>query len=147
MNAGKHSEFTIWITGYFSEWFDSFFARDIQELFGIRNRAGYLKLMKLLYRSSGNILDYTQLSKNSGVSRPTVMNYLESLIIAHNVYLLSPFHGGGKREITSRPKFCVFDTGLVTFVKGWKEIRIEDRGILWEHLVLDLIRSYFPFVA
>ncbi len=130
--------------GFFSEWFDSFFARDIQELFNIRNRTGYLKLMQLIYRSSGNLIDYTQLSKNSGLSRPTVMTYLESLRIAHNIFLVPPFHGGGKREITSRPKAYAFDTGLVTFVKGWNEIRDEDRGILWEHLVLDLIRSYFP---
>jgi predicted AAA+ superfamily ATPase len=129
---------------YFSEWFDSFFARDIQELFSIRNRTGYLKLMQLIYRSSGSLLDYTQLSKNSGLSRPTVVSYIESLRIAQNIYLLTPFHGGGKREITSRPKAYAFDTGLITFVKGWNEIRDEDRGILWEHLVLDLIRSYFP---
>ena len=81
-------------TGYFSEWFDSFFARDIQELFSIRNRTGYMKLMKLIYRSSGNLLDYTQLSKNSGLSRPTVMTYIESLRIAQNIYILTPFHGG-----------------------------------------------------
>ena len=131
-------------TGFFSEWFDSFFSRDIQELFSVRNRTGYMKLMQLLYRSSGNLLDYTQLAKNSGLSRPTVMTYLDSLRIAHNIFLLPPFHGGGKREITSRPKAYAFDTGLVTFVKGWNRIRDEDRGILWEHLVLDQIRSYFP---
>jgi len=130
--------------GFYSEWSDSFFARDIQELFRIRNRTGYLKMMQLIYRSSGNLLDYTQLSKKSGLSRPTVMTYLESLDIAHNIYLISPFHGGGKREITARPKAYAFDTGFVTFVKGWNEIRAEDKGLLWEHLVLDMIRSYLP---
>jgi len=130
--------------GYFSEWMDSFFARDIQELFNVRNRTGYLRLMQLLYRSSGNLIDYTQLSKQSELSRPTVASYLESLQIAGNIFILRPFHGGGKRELTHRPKYYAFDTGMVTFVKGWNVIREEDRGVLWEHLVLDLLRSYYP---
>jgi predicted AAA+ superfamily ATPase len=129
---------------FFSEWIDSFFARDIQALFNIRNREGYIRLMHLIYRSSGNLIEYNSLSKSSGLSRPTVTTYLESLQIADNIYLVPPFHGGGKREITARPKCYAFDTGFVTFIKGWEQIREEDRGILWEHLVLDNLRTRHP---
>jgi len=40
-----------------------------------------------------------------------------------------------------RPKAYGFDTGFVTFVRGWYDIRDDDRGLLWEHLVLDVLRS------
>jgi uncharacterized protein len=129
---------------FFAEWIESFYARDIQELFNIRNREGYIKLVHLLYRSSGNLIEYSGLSKLSGLSRPTVMTYLDSLQIADNIFLLPPFHGGGKREIIARTKCYAFDTGMVTFAKSWDTIRDEDRGILWEHLVLDLLRTQFP---
>jgi predicted AAA+ superfamily ATPase len=129
---------------FFAEWIDSFYARDIQELFNIRLREGYLKLMHLLYRSSGNLIEYSGLSKLSGLSRPTVTAYIESLQIADNIFLLRPFHGRGKREITALPKCYAFDTGMVTFVKGWEQIREEDRGVLWEHLVLDMLRTHYP---
>ena len=36
-----------------------------------------------------------------------------------------------------------FDTGFVCYVRGWNEIRETDRGILWEHLVLDMLRVKF----
>ena len=36
-----------------------------------------------------------------------------------------------------------FDTGFVTFEKGWDTIRDDDKGLLWEHLVLDSLRSRF----
>ena len=39
-----------------------------------------------------------------------------------------------------RLKCYAFDTGFVTFEKGWDRIRDDDRGILWEHLVLDSLR-------
>ncbi len=126
---------------FYSEWIDSFYARDIQELFNVRNRTGFLKLMQLLFRSSGNLIEITQLSKMSGLTRPTVISYLEAMRIANMIYLLPPFHGGGRREITHRPKCYCFDSGLVSFVNGWNEIRDDDRGLLWEHLVLDLLRT------
>ena len=30
--------------------------------------------------------------------------------------------------------------GFVAFVAGWNSIREEDRGLLWEHAVLDTLR-------
>jgi len=126
---------------FFSEWMDSFYARDIQELFSIRNRTGFMKLLHLLLRQSGRLMDYTHLARLSDLSRHTVKAHVEAMSIAHAVFLLSPFHGGGRREITHRHKCYSFDTGFVTFVKGWDSIREDDRGLLWEHLVLDSLRT------
>lgn len=127
---------------FLNEWIDSFYARDILELFGIRNRQGFLALFRLLLRQSGGQLDYTQLASLSEMSRVTVKAHIEAMQIAHVVHLLRPFHGGGKREIVSRPKCYAFDTGFVTFEKGWDTIRNDDRGLLWEHLVLDSLRFH-----
>ena len=109
--------------GFFNEWIDSFYARDILELFGIRNRQGFLALFRLLLRQSGGQLDFSQLANLSEMSRVTVKSHIEAMQIAHVVHLLRPFHGGGKREIVSRPKCYAFDTGFVTFEKGWDSIR------------------------
>jgi predicted AAA+ superfamily ATPase len=129
---------------FYGEWIDSFYARDIQELFNIRNREGYIKLLHLIFKSSGNLIEYNQLSKLCGLSRPTVSTYLESLKVTHTISLLPPFHDSGKREITQRPKCYAFDTGLMTYVSGWNQIREEDRGVLWEHLALDMLQSHYP---
>lgn len=126
---------------FFTEWIDSFYARDIQELFSVRNRTGFIQLLHLLLRQSGGLIDFTQLAKLSGLSRPTVKAHVEAMTIAHAVFLLPPFHGSGRREITRRPKCYAFDTGFVSFIKGWDNIREEDRGLLWEHLVLDTLRT------
>ena len=128
---------------FFAEWLDSFYARDVQELFGVRNRRGFLALLRLLLRRSGGQLDYGKLATASELSRPTVASYVEALAIAHAVHLVRPFHAGGAREIVRRPKCYAFDTGFVTYEKGWDRIRDDDRGLLWEHLVLDVLRARF----
>ena len=129
---------------FFSEWIDSFYARDILELFGIRSRQGFLSLFRLLLRQSGGQIDYNRLASLSELSRPTVKSHIEAMQAAHAVHLLPPFHGGGRREIVSRPKCYMFDTGFVTFERGWESIREDDRGLLWEHLVLDTLRCRCP---
>lgn len=127
--------------GFFSEWIDSFYARDVQELFGVRNRTGFLALLHLLLLRSGGELDVTDLAKEAGLSRPTVLSHLEALQIAHVMTRVPPWHGGGHREIVRRPRIYGFDTGLVCHVKGWESIRDTDRGYLWEHLVLDELQA------
>ena len=49
---------------WYAEWLDSFYARDIQELFGIRERAGFLTLLRLMLRQSGGLADYSALSRD-----------------------------------------------------------------------------------
>lgn len=126
---------------FYREWIDSFYARDMQELFGIRNRRGFLSLLRLLLRQSGGQVDYSRLASDSGLSQPTVKTHMESMQIACAIHLVPPFHGGGKREIVARPKYYAFDTGFVCHERGWDSIRDEDRGLLWEHLVIDALRS------
>ncbi|RPJ76090.1 MAG: DUF4143 domain-containing protein, partial [Acidobacteria bacterium] len=67
--------------------------------------------------------------------------YLEAMAVAQALMPVPPFHGGSRREIVKRPKVYGFDTGFVAFVRGWTAIRDEDRGPLWEHLVLDVLRA------
>jgi len=126
---------------FYAEWMDSFYARDIQELFSIRERTGFLNLLRLMLRQSGGLVDYSALSRECDISRPTVKAYLEALSVACAIFALPPFHGGGRREMVRRPKAYGFDTGFVSFVRGWYDIRDDDRGLLWEHLVLDVLRS------
>ena len=124
---------------FYSEWIDSFYARDILELFSIRNRQGFLALLRLLLRRSGGQVDYSSLASLTELGRPTVRAHVEAMVTAHVVRLLKPFHGDSKQEIVSRAKCYAFDTGFIAFERGWEQIRAEDRGILWEHLVLDAL--------
>jgi predicted AAA+ superfamily ATPase len=128
---------------FYAEWLDSFYARDIQELFGIRERTGFLNLLRLMLRQSGGLVDYSALSRECDMSRPTVKSHLEAMTVACTLVPVPPFHGGGSRELVRRPKVYAFDTGFVAFVRGWHELREEDRGPLWEHVVLDVLRAAF----
>lgn len=126
---------------FYSEWLDSFYSRDIQELFKVEKRSGFLKLLELLLRNSGGVSEINSLSKHAGLSRPTVLNYIDALEVSQAIHIIRPYSGGGRREILAQPKIYGFDTGFIAFSRGWNELRTEDYGNLWEHLVLDTLLS------
>jgi predicted AAA+ superfamily ATPase len=126
---------------FYAEWLDSYFARDVQELFRLGKRTEFLRFVELVLRQSGGMLEVTSLAKHTGVSRPTVMAWLEVLEVTHVAHLLRPYSEGGRREIVGQPKLYGFDTGFVSHARGWDALRTEDCGLLWEHLVLDTLLS------
>ncbi len=124
---------------FYGEWADSFYARDVQELFRVEKRSAFLRLLEILLRNSSGLVELTSLAREAGLSRPTVGTYLDALQITHAVTLLRPYHGGGTQEITHQPKAYAFDTGFVAWANGWSELHAEDRGRLWEHVVLETL--------
>ncbi len=129
---------------FYREWMDSFFARDIQRLFGFRDLNRFNALFEYLLRQSGGQFEVTKTATALGITRPTVESHLRALEITHAVTVVRPFHGSGHGEIVRQPKVYAFDTGFVSFARGWDPLRPEDFGALWEHLVLEHLQARFP---
>ena len=128
----------------YREWMDSFFARDLQRLFGFRDMDRFNALLEYVMRQSGGQMEVTRTATALGITRPTVESHLRALEVTNAITLVRPFHGGGQNELVKMPKIYAFDTGFVSFARGWDPLRPEDYGLLWEHLVLDHLRAHFP---
>lgn len=130
----------------YREWMDSFFARDVQRLFAFRDMNRFNALFEYLLRQSGGQLEVSKTAAALGIARPTVESHLRALEITHAITLVRPFHGGGRQELVKMPKAYGFDTGFVSFVRGWDPLRPDDYGVLWEHLVLEDLQAHVPDV-
>ncbi len=126
---------------FFAEWMDSFYARDIQEIFAVEKRQPFLKVLEYLMIHNGQQFEVTKLAQVSGVSRPTTMKYLDILESTKAITLLKPFSQNPLQEIVSQPKVYAFDTGLSCFAKGISELRSEDCGQYLENLTLETLQS------
>lgn len=121
----------------FQEWMDAFWAKDIQELFRLERRHSFQRFVEMLMTHSGSIFEATRFSSPCEVSRTTIANYLAVLEATYVAHVVRPFHKRRVVEIISAPKVYAFDTGFVAYYRGWKELRSEDLGVLWEHYVLN----------
>ncbi|MEK6749296.1 MAG: ATP-binding protein [Pseudomonadota bacterium] len=129
---------------FYREWLDSFFARDIQRLFGFRDINRFNMLFEYLLRQSGGQFEVTKTATALGISRPTVESHVRALEITNAVTLVRPYHGGGQHELVKQPKIYAFDTGFVSFARGWDPLRSDDFGVLWEHFVLEQLQAHNP---
>jgi predicted AAA+ superfamily ATPase len=127
---------------FYREWTDSFFARDIQHLFAFRDPYKFNSLFEYLLKQSSGLLEISRAASALGVSRPTVENHLRAMEATYSIILVRPFYGSGQKEITKMPKVYGFDTGFVSFYRGWDPLRSDDYGPLWEHLVLEYLLAY-----
>ena len=75
------------------------------------------------------------------MNRSTITNYLRILEATFVAHVIRPFSARKQSEIVSAPKVYGFDTGFVCAYRGWRQLRREDLGDLWEHFVLNEIMT------
>jgi predicted AAA+ superfamily ATPase len=126
----------------FEEWVDSYWSKDIQELYELRSKFAFQKFMELLFIQSGGIFEASKFATDCKVSSPTISNFLHVLEETFVIDILRPYHKRKNSEIVSAPKVYAFDTGLACYLKGWSSLRNEDLGILWEHFVLNEFKAH-----
>ncbi|MHC4844493.1 MAG: ATP-binding protein [Planctomycetota bacterium] len=131
-----------WPEGDYQEWVESFWARDIQELFRLERRSSFLRFVELLSVQSGGIFEASRFAAPCEVSRTSISNYLAVLEATFAVSVIRPFSTRKANEIVSAPKVYGFDTGFSCFFRGWHELRREDLGRLWEQYVLNEMQAH-----
>jgi uncharacterized protein len=131
-----------WDERDYQEWLDSFWSRDIQELFRLGNRSSFLKFFELVMAQSGGIFEAQKFAAPCEVSRPTIANYLGVLETTLTAHVVRPYSKRLATEIVSAPKVYGFDTGFVAFAKGWDRITADQSGILFEHWVLNEFHTF-----
>ena len=81
------------------------------------------------------------LARACEVSRPTISTYLAVLDATFVVHVVRPYALSGAAEIVSAPRVYGFDTGFVCHHRGWHQLRRDDYGPLWEHVVLNELHA------
>ena len=125
----------------FQEWMDAYWAKDVQELFRLERRSSFQKFTELMMTQSGGLFEATRFTAPCEVSRTTISNYLMVLEATFVAHVIRPFSTHRPTEIVSAPKVYSFDTGFVSYYRGWQDLRREDLGTLWEHFVLNEIMA------
>ena len=121
----------------FQEWMDSFWVKDIQEPFPMEQYGPFRRFVEMVLADSGGMFEATRFAGACELSRPTIAKYLAILEATHTATVVRPFTTRRATEIVAAPRVYGFDTGFVAFHRGWRELRSEDLGALWEHFVLN----------
>ncbi len=111
------------------EIFSSFFLLEVLQLGDYRRNTVIKDLMLLLMQRIGSKLDIQKLSRELGISRPTIYEYISFLEGTYFIKLIRPFSSTKNSEIRRAPKVYVCDSGIANHFAKLDEGHIFENSV------------------
>ncbi len=125
---------------FFMNYFETYVQRDLRQLSNIENLNLFEKFVRLLASRIGQLLNYTNLSNDIGVSQPTIRKWISLLEASFIVYLLPPFYRNIGKRLIKTPKLYFYDNGLAAYlleIENSKHLQSHPlRGLLFENFIV-----------
>lgn len=98
---------------WFGSFLSSYVERDVRALTGVKDLLKFQAFIKLVASRTGQLVNYTSLATDVGVSVPTVRNWLSILEAGYIVLRVPPWHSNLRKRVVKTPKLYFVDTGLL----------------------------------
>jgi len=130
---------------FYRSYVATYLERDLQNIVQISDKPRFEKFLILLASRVGQLIDYTSLSNDAGVSQNTIKNWINALKSLYLLFELLPWHSNVRRRLVKTPKLYFADTGLAAYLMGIRDFQTLERhplrGLLFENFVLmDLVK-------
>lgn len=96
----------------------TYLERDVRSILGVRSRRDFDRFMRLCAARTGQLVSYSALATDLGVSPNPVGSWLSVLDASNIVLLLEPYFENLGKRIVKTPKLYFPDTGLCSYVLG-----------------------------
>lgn len=103
---------------WFSSYFQTYIDRDIRGLIKQSNLYDFERFVRLLAARTAQELNCSSLSRDIGVSVPTIKSWLTLLEASGLIFFLMPYHKNFGKKLIKSPKCYFMDTGLVCYLTG-----------------------------
>ena len=104
----------IWFSSYIQTYID----RDIRGNIKNENLNDFERFLKLLAGRTAQELNYSNLSRDIGLSVPTIKSWISLLQTNSIIYLLQPYYKNFGKRIIKSPKLYFLDTGIAAYLVG-----------------------------
>lgn len=132
---------------WYPDYVRTYVERDVRSLANIGELERFERFLSLAAGRSGQVLNYSNLASDAGVSVDTARRWISVLKTSFIVYLLMPHHRNFNKRITKSPKLYFYDTGLVCHLLGIRNsTQLVDhplRGAIFEtYVVSEVAKTY-----
>ena len=103
---------------FYSSYVSTYIERDIHDLISA-DSITFSKFLTSIAARTGEILSYTNIANEVGVSEPTIKNWISVLERTGIIYLLQPYSSSSLSRAIKSPKIYFRDTGLVCYLTKW----------------------------
>lgn len=132
---------------FYDSYVSTYIQRDIQDYLNIRESITFLKFIQIAAARTAQLINYSDMSRDVGVSEVTIKLWLSALEASGIIILLRPYFKNHTTRLVKTPKLYFMDTGLCSYLTGWLNPDVLERGamsgaMLETYVVSEIIKSY-----
>lgn len=133
-----HDWFPAYVTAYVE--------RDIRQMLKVQDLDAFQRFVRLCAGRSGQILNLSSLATDCGITHNTAKAWISVLEASYILFLLPPHHENFSKRLIKSPKLYFYDTGLLCWLLGIREIgqlAVHPlRGSIFETMIVaELVKS------
>lgn len=127
-----------------SAYIGSYLRDEIMAEARIRNVSSFSRFLEAAALTNGEIVNYTNIASDCGVSSPTVKEYFQILADTMIGHFLPSYQKKPKRRVILAPKFYLFDIGVANYLVNRSKIEVgsESFGKALEHFIYQEIFAH-----
>jgi len=132
---------------FFNGYVQTYVERDVRSLINIKDLSRFQQFLVLLAGRIGQVMNYSALANDVGVSSTVIKNWISVLKASFIVFELPPYFANIRKRVIKSSKIYFMDTGLAAFLLGIRtaEQAARDplRGGLYENLIILEVLKFF----
>ncbi|MCX5709079.1 MAG: ATP-binding protein [Candidatus Omnitrophica bacterium] len=136
LTQNKNELYLRWWEGYIATYLE----RDLRQLSQIESLPEFRRLMEAVALRSGQIMNQTEISRDTGISQATVYRYLNLLETTCLMQRIPAYAHNRTKRLIKSPKVYFIDPGLTSFLCGYFNAeslkQAKEAGNIFESLVL-----------
>ncbi len=107
-NSLTDEEKRDWLNNYIRTYLE----RDVRDLADFKNLEPFIRVQQTSSLLTGNLVNYSQLAREAGISSNTANRFLSYLEISYQAILLKPWYRNRLKRLNKSPKLHYLDPGI-----------------------------------
>ena len=133
---------------FYRSYVQTYLERDVRDLVHVGDLESFHRFLRACAARTGQLLNYSDLARDCGVSVNTAKSWLSVLVASFQVYLLPPYHSNLTARLYKTPKLYFLDTGLCAYLTEWSNPQTLEvgamSGALFEtYAFVELLKSWW----
>lgn len=129
----------------YKNYIKTYLERDVRELTNVGDLSLFQTFIGLCAARIGQLVNFTKLAEECGVSQPTARRWFDILETSYIVFRLSPYHKNFGKRLKKTEKIFFYDSGLACSILRIKEEELAlhpSRGGLFETCIISDILKW-----
>lgn len=125
---------------FFEDYIQTYLERDLKQILNVTNLRDFRRFLSLLAIRVGQLLNYSEISKEVGVAVNTIKAWVNALEVSGLIILLPPYYNNLGKRLIKAPKLYFCDNGLACTLLNIDSLDTLGKslhlGNIWENFVL-----------